>query len=266
MSGRVTAKRVALVRDQLSSSDWKLIGHLATTKLASGRQLRSLINAHTSTETRRLRADLQRLTELRVTARLNRRVGGVRSGSDSFVYALDVLGQRITDPTPKREWRRPWTPTVRILDHGLAATDLYVSIVDADRSGELELLRFATEPACWRTFTGSGGGRLVLKPDAHIIVATDESERHAWIEVDRATESLGWITEKAKVYGRYFDSGREQERHGVFPRTLWIAPDAHRAEQLAGALGHLRAEEWQLHHVATTSTALQALIGREVHP
>jgi hypothetical protein len=265
MTGYVTTKRVAAIRNQLTRSDWTLLHNLDVTKLLSGRQLRQLQNAHTGTERRRLRADLRRLTELRVLARLNRRVGGVRAGSDSFVYTIDVVGQRLIDPSPRRQWRKPWTPGVRILVHALAVSDLYVNLVHADRDGLLELLSFASEPRCWRSFVGPGGARMVLKPDAHLIVGVGETELHAWIEVDRSTESLAWITEKAKAYHRYFLTGREQEQSGVFPRALWLAPDPKRASQLAEALSRLPAEHWQLHQVTTADQALAVLTGNIVN-
>lgn len=265
MTRYVTAKRVAAIRDRLTPEDWTLLNHLDTTKLLSGRQLRRLLNAHTSTELRRLRADLQRLTELRVVARLTRRVGGVRSGSDSFVYALDIVGQRLLHPQPAGEWRKPWTPNVRILDHALAVSDLYVDLVAADRAGNLELLSFASEPRCWRSFVGPGGARMILKPDAHTVLGVAENELHAWLEIDRSTESLTWITEKAKSYHRYFNSGREQTITGVFPRTLWLAPEPKRASQLAEALSRLPAEHWQLHQVTTQGNALAVLTGTETN-
>lgn len=261
VSGHVTSKRVDGVRDQLTRSDWTLLDHLATTKLLCGQQLRRLVNASTPSEQRGLRRQLQRLTDLRVLGRLSRRVGGIRRGSDSFVYALDIVGQRLIDPSPRRQWRKPWTPNVRILDHALAVSDLYVELIEADRSGVLELLRFASEPRCWRSFVGPGGARMILKPDAHLIVGTGDTDQHAWIEVDRSTESLTWITEKAKAYHRYFVSGREQTTNGVFPRALWLAPEPKRASQLAEALSRLPAEQWQLHQVTTSDQALAVLTG-----
>lgn len=261
MTRYVTAKRVATVRNQLSPSDWSLLDHLAITKLLTGQQLRRLVDATTTTRARRLRKRLQHLVELRVLGRLDRRVGGIRRGSESFVYALDVVGQRLIDPSPRRQWRKPWTPNVRILDHTLAVSDLYVELINADRSGVLELLSFTTEPRCWRPFVGPGGARMILKPDAHLIVGTGETEHHVWIEVDRSTESLTWITEKAKAYHRYFLTGREQTTTGVFPRALWLAPDPRRASQLAEALSRLPAEHWQLHQVTTSDQVLAVLTG-----
>lgn len=263
MSGRITAKRVALVHRQLNPAQECIVEYLATAKLLSGRQLRCLSDSSTIYQRRALQRDLKHLTELRVVARLGRRVGGIKAGSDSFVYALDVVGQRIVHPEPRRQWRPPWTPSVRILAHALAVSDLYVALHGADRSHRIELLHFAAEPNCWRTFTGPGGGRLILKPDAHVVVATEDSEHHAWIELDRATESLTWITEKAKTYARYHATGREQSTEGVYPRCLWIAPDDNRAAGLTDALSRLPSEQWQLHQVTTTDHALGALVGEE---
>lgn len=263
MSGRITAQRVARVQASLTGSQRLLLEHLGTAKLLSGSQLRRLTDSRSVYERRALQRDLKTLTELRVFARLARRVGGVRAGSDSYVYALDVVGQRILDPRPRRQWRRPWTPGVRVLDHTLAISDLYVRLVEADRAGQLDLLHFATEPHCWRTFAGPGGARLTLKPDAQTVIATQDHERHYWIEVDRSTESLTWITDKAKAYSRYFDTGREQQAQGVFPLCLWIAPDQQRAAGLTDALARLPADHWQLHQVTTTDAAMYALTAQQ---
>jgi len=263
MSGRVTAKWVAAIQAELVDSDFVLIEHLATAKLLTGKQLRVLVNAVTVYDRRALQRRLLRLTELRVLSRLNRRVGGKKAGSDSYVYALDVVGQRIVDSEPRRQWRKPWTPSIRTLAHALAVSELYVRLTEAERRGELELLQFAAEPFCWRSFVGPGGARLVLKPDAHVVIGVGDSEQHAWIEVDRNTESLAWITEKAKAYARYYWTGKEQSRFDVFPRCLWIAPDQQRAEGLTQALSRLPADQWQLHHVTTTNNALTALSGEQ---
>ena len=155
MSGRITLQRVARVQASLTGSQKLLLDHLATAKLLSGSQLRRLTGSRSVYQRRALQRDLKYLTEQRVFARLARRVGGVRAGSDSYVYALDVVGQRILDPRPRRQWRRPWTPGVRVLDHTLAISDLYVRLVEADRQGQLDLLYFATEPHCWRSSSKS---------------------------------------------------------------------------------------------------------------
>lgn len=265
MSGRITARAVAATQAQLVANDYQLIEHLATAKLLTGKQLRILSSATTVYERRSLQRRLLRLTELRVMARLDRRVGGARAGSDSYVYALDVVGQRIVDDEPRRQWRKPWTPSIRILAHALAVSDLYVELMQAERNQDLELLHFAAEPACWRSFVGPGGAHLTLKPDAHVVLGIGETEQHAWIEMDRATESLTWITEKAKTYARYFATGKEQTRFGVFPRCLWIAPDQNRADGLTDALSRLPPDHWQLHHVTTTNGALEALTGQQQH-
>lgn len=262
MTAYVTATRVAKVSSLLSSDDWVLLKHLATVKLLSGRQLYRVMGATDSTSQRQLRRQLRELGHRQIIAALNRRIGGVRGGSDSYVYALDILGQRLLDRAPRRQWRRPWTPSLRNLQHLLAVAELYALLVEADQSGELELESFSTEPACWRSFVGPGGARMIFKPDAHVIVSTDELELHAWIEMDMATESLAWITEKAKTYGRYYATGKEQARHGVFPKALWITPDHNRAKGLVHALSRLPADHWQLHQVTTCANTFDALLAQ----
>ena len=76
---------------------------------------------------------LARLTDERLLARLQRRVGGVRAGSASFVYALGPIGRRLLD-----ERHRYTEPSQLFLDHTLAVADAHIAIVQADRDGRLE--------------------------------------------------------------------------------------------------------------------------------
>lgn len=259
---RITAQRVAAIQQQLTVADLELMDYLEQAKLLTGAHFRRLVGAVSSTEKRALRKQLQRLSDLRIFGRLERRVGGVRAGSESYVYAFDVVGQRIARPGPRRQWRRPWTPSLRILDHTLDVSGFFVDLIEAERTGQIdELVSFTTEPKCWRDFTGPGGARLTLKPDAHVIVGHGDTEHHAWIEVDRATESLPWIVTKAQAYGHYFDSGREQSETGVFPICWWLAPSQRRADDLALTLACLPPDHCQLHRVATLAQAISALLG-----
>jgi hypothetical protein len=260
MSGRITARVVTTTKARLTDTDRLLIGHLATVRQLSGRQIRDLVDAQTESPQRSIRRQLVRLTELRVIARLGRRIGGQKAGSDGFVYSLDVLGQRLVNDGPQRRWRRPWTPSPRVFDHHQAVSQVYVDLAVAARRGDLELISFRGEPRCWRSFVGPGGGRLHLKPDAQVVVADGEFEHHLWIELDRATESLPWIAEKAKAYERYFRTGREQERTGVFPRCLWLTTTPKRMDALITTLGRLPQEQWQLHQVALASDVVQAVV------
>lgn len=241
---RVTEHVVADIRRSMTQTDWAVLDTVDRVKVTSAGQLRRLHWPDPS-QARTARRRLQRLTDLRVTSRLDRRVGGVRAGSDGHIYRIDVTGRRLLGQSPGR---RPHTPGTAFLDHQLAATEVYVQATEVSRSDTVEITEFTVEPTCWRRW-GTG----ILKPDAYLVTVTPEFEDHWFIEVDRATESTTTISTKAAVYERYRRTGIEQEQSGVFPRVLWIVPDERRKAQLVDALGRRRAEEWQLHQIITDS-------------
>jgi hypothetical protein len=263
----VTAGRVAELERSLSNRELAIVATLDRVRLATSEQL---LRLHGGSGTRRsvirgMQRTLTRLLSLRVVARLDRTVGGVRAGSSGHVYALDAAGQRIASgsgPAGGRRLRRPWTPGVVFVAHQLAVTELYVLLREAEGAGPFELLDFWAEPLCWRTFTGLGGARVVLKPDAFVRVGLGEVEDLYFLEVDRATHSLPAIERKSAIYRRYFQTGREQERWNVFPKVLFLVPTEARKEALVDTLGRQPAADWGLFQVAHQDDALD-LIARE---
>ncbi len=237
---RITSRTVADLRDRLTPNDNAVVETLDQVDIATAGQLRRLIWPDRS-QTRTARRRLSQLADWRVVSRLERRVGGVRAGSDGYIYRLDVAGRRLLNQPPGR---RPHTPGRMFLDHALAVTEIYVRVVEASRQHPVELVEFETEPTCWRSWATG-----VLKPDAYLITTTTEFEDHWFIEVDRATESTTTIARKAAVYERYFQTGIEQERHGLFPKVLWIVPSERRKQQLVETLSNRPAELWRLHQI-----------------
>jgi hypothetical protein len=108
------------------------------------------------------------------------------------------------------------------------------------------LLTWTSEPTCWRSFTGRGGTRLVLKPDAFVRVGLDSFEDAWFLEVDCATESSTALARKFDLYRQYWSCGQEQARLGVFPRVLWLVPNQTRREQLIEVAARQPAEAWKL--------------------
>ena len=154
----ITAARLADLRNRLNPVDWASLRDVSALNVLSGNQLRRLHYQDNETGRRMARLNLRRLVQLRVLARLGRRVGGERSGSEGFVYAMDVAGQRLVRPRGRRP-RPPWTPQSHHLNHALAVSELYVRLREAESSGKLVMERFDAEPRCWRTFHGLGGAR-----------------------------------------------------------------------------------------------------------
>jgi len=198
-------------------------------------------------------------------ARLERQVGGVHAGSSGFTYGLSAAGQRLTTergPAGGVRLRRPWEPAPGFVDHVLLVTELYVRLREAEANKEIEILDFQTEPPCWRWWHGPSGERLVLKPDAFVRLGVGDYEHASFVEVDRSTESTTVLRRKADTYVAYWHSGQEQASSGLFPRSVWLVPDERRRAQLAGVLGRLDPEAWQLFQVVRFDEALPALAGR----
>jgi Replication-relaxation len=239
MTGRrITAAAVARLADELSARERAVIATLDRVRVASTGQLQRLhfTDGTTRANVRQAQRCLRQLVERRVLAELDRKVGGVGGGSAQSVFALDVAGQRLspsaTGPAGGRRYRRPWTPHLH-LSHALDVSELYVRLREWEHAEGGELLSFDAEPACWRRFTGLGGARTWLKPDAFIHAARGEFEHFSFAEVDRATASQPAVARKLVAYARYLRVERETARYGVFPRVLWLAPDEARRDALA---------------------------------
>jgi hypothetical protein len=254
----ITATRVAALRAELRPIDLALLADVHRLNVVSGRQLHRLHYQPSETGRRMARLDFQRLVERRVLARLGRSVGGRRAGSEGFVYALGVAGQRLIRPEGERP-REPWTPISQNLRHDLAVSQLYVQLRQLEREGRTELEHFDAEPVCWRPFHGLGGGREMLKPDAYVVTATSDYTDSWFIEMDRSTEPTTRIADKLKAYSRYRQSGREQANRGVFPLVLFVVPDERRRRQLSTVVNRLPPDESSLFRVVTADRAAHAM-------
>lgn len=227
--GRVSAARAAAVQRGLTDLDRQLVATVAAVRMASGRQLQRLHFGDGQAAARRAGRSLKRLTELRVLARLKRRVGGVRAGSAGFVYVLDVVGQSMAG----QDGRRPWQLGQAFVAHALLVTECFVCLKEAAPACGFRVVAYVTEPGCWRTFEGPGG-ITVLKPDAHVLVENGEFEDRWLLEVDNDTESPSRIVRKAALYGQAYElavTGREP-----FPKVLWVCTNDGRERQLVRAL------------------------------
>jgi len=264
MSGqRFSRAGVLHVRDRLTERDLALASQVAELRLLSGRQIEALyfpqeLHANPEAAARHCRRVLSRLVRERVLVRLERRVGGVRAGSASFVYALGPVGQRLLDEQRSRP--RRYEPSAAFVDHQLAVSQLVVDLTIAGRRGRLEILTTEGEPACWRTLPAIG--RSVLRPDLFIAIGAADLEYRWFIEVDRGTHHRPALVRKAQLYESYYRSGIEQATDEVFPRVAWITPDAARAARLREAFGGGELSEG-LMLVTTSDKAIDVLSGGE---
>lgn len=236
----VSGRELARLAERLSERDRAIIGQVAELRLMSARQIQAVhfpAERHQGGElaaTRARQRALERLARERLLTRLERRIGGVRAGSASFIFTLGSVGQRLLDLDGAR--RRAYEPTARFVDHTLAIAQLVVDLTLAQRARRLELLACQSEPRCWRTFSRLGA-RFMLRPDLLVSLGVGEYELRWFVEIDRATESLPTVLRKCRLYLDYYQSGQEQAAKGsVFPRVCWIAPDEQRAERLRVAI------------------------------
>lgn len=264
---RVTEAYVADLAHTLTPREQAVVQSLDRLRLSSVKQLERLhfTGESAPANARQARRTLARLIERRVVVRLERRVGGVRAGSRGSVYALDVAGQRLASacgPAGGVRIRRPWTPGGAFVAHQLAVSELYVRLVEAARRGGVEVLAFDAEPICWRTFTGLGGARTVLKPDAFVRLGLGDFEDSYFVEVDRATHSGPSVARKLTLYRRFWQTGREQNRWGgVFPKVLVLVPSEARRAALVEVASNQPAESWRLFQIARYDDALDVFCG-----
>jgi len=249
---------------ELTERGVAILRQVGDLRLMTGKQIAAIhfpIDEHPSAlaAARARSRDLSRLTRQQLLMRLQRRIGGVRAGSSSHIYALGPVGQRILALNgPRRRFREP---SAIFVDHTLAVSQLVVDLTLAARNGQCEILNLQAEPDCWRTFSGAAG-RVLLRPDLAVSVGVTEYEMSYFVEVDRGTEHLPALLRKCHTYEAYYRSGREQQtnEHGVFPRVCWIVPEALRAERLGRAIESDRQLTKGLFLITTTDQAIDTLI------
>jgi len=266
--GRAGVRGVSAARltGQLSDRDAAVLQSLATVRLATSDHLERLHfrEGSPATQGRRCRKVMARLVDQRLVVRLERRIGGVRAGSAGFIYRLAPKARQVldllADVQPSRVHRRP-EPSRHLADHTLASTEIYTRLVEATRTDRLDVIRYEPEPTCWRTYLGSGGQRIVLRPDGLVVTAAPDGQTEHWwfLEVDLGTEAPVTIRKKVAAYQTYAITGQEQAAHGVFPRVAFLTTTAHRAAALTRAVNAVPGGE-QLCAVGLLDEAI-ALLG-----
>jgi len=254
---RIGHHQLAAIASELSARDLEILEKLGELRFLQTSQIRRLSFHDQDTvqsAERVCRRVLKRLHEIGLIARLDRRIGGLRSGSSGHVHVLSPLGHRLIG---SRQRRRQFEPGLRHLTHSLAISELVVSLTDHERTGSVEILELEPEPKCWRKFT-STLGRIALKPDLAVRVANANYELSWFIEVDCGTESGTTIINKCETYLDYRRTGNEQGESGVFPRVLWITPSSERAERIETAIA-AEALPGDLFVTATKAEALAAI-------
>jgi hypothetical protein len=260
---RLGRRGLERLRNRLSDRDLAILRNVDAFRLLTTRQIEAFHfhdHATTLTGARSARRVLERLTRDRVLVRLERRIGGVRAGSASYIYAVGPAGHRILHDDSSRRWREP---SETFVTHTLTVADLVIALTQRDRAGEAELVEYGTEPGCWRDFPRPMAGTQTLKPDLVVVTATEESELRWFVEIDLATESGPAIVRKCRTYHAYWQSGIEQDRHDVFPKVLWVADTTRRAGLIRRAITKARSLHRPLFDVTTADKAIAVLAGGE---
>jgi len=229
-----TKQRLAQLEQNLSARDHQVLASLSRCRYLTTLQIARLYYFGESvTHRAAVRAanrSLARLREDGLIRPLQRRIGGVRAGSGSFVWALTPGGARLlqaqtSDPQPRKQFREP---TLHFLTHTLVIAEAYLQLTEICAQHGMVLADVQFEPECWRRYGNKGGKAVVLKPDLYAVTQGGGYEEHRFIEIDCATETVARIVEKCERYIQYLRSGVEQGQTGVFPYVVWIVPDAKR--------------------------------------
>jgi len=257
---RVGRRQLAKLQSFLSERDLAVLHSVGGLHLVTTRQIERLhfiAPERTSlAASRSTRRALARLHDLGLLTRLERRVGGVRAGSASFIWRLSPVGARLLGDDTRRRSREP---SLAHLAHVLGVADLVVQLHERAEAGDVELLAVETEPTCWRPFVGHHGARTMLKPDLRVTLGIGEHELHWFVEFDRGTEYRIALTRKIAAYVAAWRDGGEQARAGVFPRVLWVVPDQRRTEVLSDVCGTASGVPEGMFAVAVTDQAITVL-------
>jgi hypothetical protein len=262
MTDRIGSRELGRLERSLSGRDRQILLAIEVHRFLTARQIEHLLfTGHAShvTATRICRRVLQRLTEARVLVRLERRVGGARAGSASYVYAVGPAGDRILSGGSRRRWVREPTPI--FLAHTLAVAGARISLTEAHQEGTITLVAVEVEPACWRRYTGPGGSRETIRPDLYVVTEADEFEHLWFLEIDLDTESLTSLGRKCRNWSAYYHSGREQARNGAFPRVVWVAPSVARAARIERTIASTARLATALFQVTTSDRLVELIAG-----
>ena len=262
----VTPSALLRLDERLSDRDRDIVRAVAECTILSGSQLRRLFFPEAGQgrgDGQLARRSLLRLARYGLLVRLERRIGGLKGGSDGFCYRLGAAGQRLIrfwDGEGMTRGRQLPEPGERFVQHRLAVSELYVGLRVAEADGLLELAFFESEPRSWRRYVGPLGGNLTLKPDAFARVAVADVELWWFIEVDLGTVGQAARGAQAAAYRTYWRSGAAGD---VMPRVLWLGPDDPTLARVVAAIRPI-SEPAGLFVPAISSAAVERLCGHRL--
>lgn len=258
---RIGRRVLAQLDDHLSDRDREVVTRVAEHRFLTTHQIQAFcFTEHQSDDsagrtTRRVLSRLQRDGLLRA---LERRIGGVRSGSAATIWQLTAAGQRLVRPDKRC---RRGSPSERFLAHCLAIADVHVLLRQHRRIEAIENVAVEIEPASWRRYQGPSGEPRWLQPDLYAEITTSDFVDRLFIEVDLGTESLPTLLSKCEQFEKYRRSGVEQAKYRSFPLVLWLLTSAQRAHKLEQAVRRSANLTDAMYRFATPETLTQVLAG-----
>lgn len=239
----------------LTKQDYTLLDLLNRCRYATTKQISNLYFRDNTPKTATRKANLltKKLASMGLITHLERRIGGVRAGSGSYIWSITHKGLKVlrqVKPNIKLRLKNRYEPSRDHLKHQLFVTQLFVEVRGLHLDKKLTLDTFAFEPKCWRAFT-KGFRPFTLKPDALMQVSLGDFEDAYFLEADNATEHLGRVIAKCKQYIAYFNTGIEQREIGLFPLVMWVVPDNKRKSAILNRIKEDLDAYWELFTVIT---------------
>ena len=236
---RITNRRLEEIQREISDKDRAILESLRVCRYLTGQQIVRLYFSGDAQkkETTILSAAyrcLNRLKDWGLIRSLQRRIGGVRAGSGSFVWTLTSGGFRLLclDSGAKQSRKQFREPSLHFLEHTLIISEAYLQLTQICFKHNVALSKVNFEPDCWRRYSAKNGKAIILKPDLYAVTRGSGYEDCWFLEIDRATETPERVVEKCGRYIQYLCTGAEQKQRGVFPYVVWIVPDTKRKNSL----------------------------------
>jgi hypothetical protein len=225
----VSHKQAVTARNKLNKLDLKMLQEIASRKVMTTAQLVSVcFDKSNRNNLRVVQRRLARPRKLKIAKRKSVQL----YGNKVYTYQLTALGTRtivLYDKVTK-------LPVVdKTYNNYPLAHTIKVNEAERQLRQNTSLQVIEHEPKCWRKYAERWTNKeKKLRPDlfAKFWVQDKNLEGnrgytyHRFIEVDRETENLGKISEKAEIYAEYWRrTNKESWLDGRFPVLLWVVPN-----------------------------------------
>jgi len=237
MSAYFTKQRLEELTRSLSARDRYILDSLKKCRYLTTLQIAQLYCGQSVNRRSAVRAANRCLTKLKnsgLICALERRIGGVRAGSGSYIWTLTSGGFRLLclESGAKQSRKQFREPSLHFLEHTLIISEAYLQMNQICTTHQMTLSRVQFEPDCWRQYSARNGKTVILKPDLYVVTRGGGYEDCWFLEIDRATETPERVVDKCERYIQYLRTGAEQKQRGVFPYVVWIVPDEKRKHSL----------------------------------